>query len=605
MAKQSAASGELTHRRDTEITREIHRLFWQANFQDLPGLLICYLARTPALVALHAVLPLVTAYGVDAVFARDLPRVWHQAYLAIGAAAAYGLLLAIGSYAIHKNGVIGATWLQNQVFANFLAKDHEFFGTSFFGALGAQATRLREAYLSYAELATFSVLKQATIVVSGIAVIGYHSLWLAIITLLAMALVLSFTLWSSAIRLKFRRQAAEAASQVAGQIGDALSHGMTVKSFAMEKEELRRLVPALTSWSQVTRSAWNWSIPADAGRQLLAALALAVLLIVTAMLYDKNMISLSIVVLVQLYVIKLVYIPHEISDIIKRYEEVMAGAYEPVKTMLVPVQIQDPAQPAKLPAAPYLLALEKVSFRYPDSAAKQLAVRGFYLSVPAGEKVGLVGYSGSGKTSLTKLLLRFMDVTAGSITINDIDLRDLKQTDLRSIISYVPQEPLLFHRSIADNIGYAKPDASQKELLAAAKLAYVEEFVHDLPKGYETLVGERGIKLSGGQRQRVAIARAILKDAPILVLDEATSALDSKSEQYIQAALAKLMKNRTALVIAHRLSTIQRLDRIVVMDKGRIVQEGTHQELVNQPGIYAELWAHQSGGYLGGTRGES
>ncbi|MGH7250214.1 MAG: ABC transporter ATP-binding protein [Minisyncoccia bacterium] len=221
------------------------------------------------------------------------------------------------------------------------------------------------------------------------------------------------------------------------------------------------------------------------------------------------------------------------------------------------------------------------------------------MDIKQGEKVGLVGYSGSGKTTLTKLLLRFMDVTKGSISVGDLDIRNVSQKDLRSKIAYVPQEPLLFHRSIAENIAYGKPSASKQSIHKAGKAAYVDEFVKELRYGYDTLVGEKGVKLSGGQRQRVAIARALLKDAPILVLDEATSSLDSRSEQYIQKALWQLMKGRTAIVIAHRLSTIQQMDRIIVMNKGRIVEIGSHGELLkNSKGIYAKLWKHQSGGYL-------
>jgi ATP-binding cassette subfamily B protein len=220
------------------------------------------------------------------------------------------------------------------------------------------------------------------------------------------------------------------------------------------------------------------------------------------------------------------------------------------------------------------------------------------LRIKPGEKVGLVGPSGGGKTSLTGLLMRFMDVQEGKILIDGQDIANIRQADLRQRISYVPQEPLLFHRSLRENIRYGQLDASDKVIEGVAKLAHAHEFITQLPQGYNTLVGERGVKLSGGQRQRVAIARALLKNAPILVLDEATSALDSESELLIQDALWKLMENRTAIVIAHRLSTIQKMDRILVLEDGEIVEEGSHKELLSIDGTYARLWAHQSGGFI-------
>ena len=212
-----------------------------------------------------------------------------------------------------------------------------------------------------------------------------------------------------------------------------------------------------------------------------------------------------------------------------------------------------------------------------------------------------MGRSGGGKTTLTRLLLRFSDVEKGEIRVGGHAIDRIPQATLRSVISYVPQDPSMFHRSIADNIRVGRPGATDAEVRRAARLAHAAEFIDALPAGYETLVGERGVKLSGGQRQRVAIARAILKDAPILILDEATSSLDSESEALIQEALSTLLSGRTAIVIAHRLSTVWRMDRLVVLERGTIVEQGTHGALVAGNGIYASLWAHQSGGFLGTT----
>jgi ATP-binding cassette subfamily B protein len=239
-----------------------------------------------------------------------------------------------------------------------------------------------------------------------------------------------------------------------------------------------------------------------------------------------------------------------------------------------------------------------MDFTHPDSGKDDSLFSKLNLHIKAGEKIGLVGHSGSGKTTLTKLLLRFNDIDSGEILIDGQNVAAITQEDLRRHVAYIPQEPLLFHRSIRENIAYGKPEASDEEIEEAAKKAYATEFIDKLPAGYNTLVGERGVKLSGGQRQRIVIARAILKDAPILVLDEATSALDSESEKYIQAALMELMKKRTAIVIAHRLSTIQKMDRIIVLDHGTIVEEGSHKDLIKQNGTYAKLWAHQSGGFI-------
>ena len=241
------------------------------------------------------------------------------------------------------------------------------------------------------------------------------------------------------------------------------------------------------------------------------------------------------------------------------------------------------------------IVFKNVSFSYTGGNP---VLKNFNLNIASGERVGLVGSSGAGKSTITKLLLRFADTVEGSILIDGQDIKNITQNELRSVISYVPQESILFHRTIRENISYSKPNATDEEIIAVAKKAHADEFVSKLPHGYDTLVGERGVKLSGGERQRIAIARAMLKDSPILVLDEATSSLDSISESYIQEAFGELMKGKTTIVIAHRLSTIQKMDRIIVLDRGQILEEGTHQELLKKDGLYADLWNHQTGGFL-------
>ena len=259
--------------------------------------------------------------------------------------------------------------------------------------------------------------------------------------------------------------------------------------------------------------------------------------------------------------------------------------------------MKDKARAKDIEVSKGAIKFDAIRFKHAD--APRAIFDNFSLDVKAGERIGLVGLSGSGKTTLTKLLLRFADVEKGKIEIDGQDIKQVKQVSLREKIAYVPQDTALFHRSIAENIAYGKPDATMEEIKHAAELAHADEFIKDLPDGYETLVGERGVKLSGGQRQRISIARAILKDAPILVLDEATSALDSESEALIQDALDRLMKGRTSIVVAHRLSTIAGMDKIVVLEDGKIMEQGSHDALLkNKRGSYSRLWSRQSGAFL-------
>lgn len=392
------------------------------------------------------------------------------------------------------------------------------------------------------------------------------------------------------------KERAEAETRQTGQLADSVSNILSVKSYGRESHERHRYA----NFNRASYNAGMAQMKATMTRDLafnFVNIGIIAIIVVFMMLGVPLFgLSVSTLILIVNYSMSIMGELWNINNIFKHINRVFGDAYEMTRILDTKDAVVDIEGASPLVVKHGKIRFEDIYFKHQD--AKTPIFQNFTLDVKAGERVGLVGVSGSGKTTLTKLLLRFADVEAGKILIDGQDIHEVQQVSLREAIAYVPQETTLFHRSIADNIAYSKPDATREEIIRAAKLANADEFINDLPQGYDTLVGERGIKLSGGQRQRVAIARAILKDAPILVLDEATSALDSESEALIQDALVKLMKGRTSIVVAHRLSTIASLDRIIVLDGGKIVEQGTHQELLDQKGAYSHLWSRQSGAFI-------
>ena len=291
---------------------------------------------------------------------------------------------------------------------------------------------------------------------------------------------------------------------------------------------------------------------------------------------------------------------YNLGQRIPDFYDQLGSARESIETLIVPATVRDEAGAGTLAVTSGAIHFERVAFAYEPRGRGRGArniVHDFELYIPPGQRVGLVGPSGAGKTTLMGLLMRMHDVTGGAIRIDGQDIREVTQESLRGAIGLIPQDTNLFHRSLLENIRYGRPDAADEDVIEAAKRAHAHEFIVELEHGYDTLVGERGIKISGGQRQRIAIARAILRDAPILLLDEATSALDSHSEQKIQEAMKEAMAGKTVIAIAHRLSTVMDMDRLIVLDRGVIVADGSHTELLLQGGLYAELWRKQSGGF--------
>jgi ATP-binding cassette subfamily B protein len=388
---------------------------------------------------------------------------------------------------------------------------------------------------------------------------------------------------------------AAADSLVTGRFSDVISNVLNVKIFSSNTKEENNFKLITADEESKRRKAWYFANLQNMLQGVLIAILQIFVLFLDIHFWYVGKISLGMFVLIQSYMFSLFDILWNLGKSFTKAMKAMTDMQEVVDIFDTPIDILDPKEPESLKINKGNIIFKNVSFAYKGGTS---VLKDFNLEIIPGERIGLVGYSGAGKSTITKLLLRFADITQGSILIDGQNIKNITQNDLRSVISYVPQESILFHRTIRENIAYSKPDATEEEIINVAKKSFAHDFIIKLPKGYNTLVGERGIKLSGGERQRVAIARAMLKNSPILILDEATSSLDSVSEAYIQKGFEALMKGKTTIVVAHRLSTISKMDRILVLEDGDIVEMGTHKELLEKNRVYAGLWNHQTGGFL-------
>jgi ATP-binding cassette subfamily B protein len=487
--------------------------------------------------------------------------------------------------------------IARRIFDHLLSQSSHFHADRFSGTLVSQTTKFMTAYVRLADAA---VLQFLPLVLSFFFVVFIllprAPQFVAMLLVGSLIFVIVTLRGTRLVRVKSSEDA-EAQSQQSGYLADALTNIMTVKSFAAHDYERQRFARATAHTRRKTLD----YLAINNSRELYFSVISSSITTLSIILATASVVlfgtDIAVTYLVIDYSATLVARLWQFSSVTLRdINRAFGEASDMTKLLKVEPAVKDPIQPEALRIGRGHVTFQDVTFTHAD--ANEALFNRFGLDIPAGEKVGLVGRSGAGKTTFTNLLLRFSDLDGGAITIDGQNIAAITQDDLRRNIAYVPQEPLLFHRSIRENIAYGKPDASDKEIEDATRKAHAHEFIEKLPHGYDTLVGERGIKLSGGQRQRVAIARAILKNAPILVLDEATSALDSESETAVQAALKTLMRGRTTIVIAHRLSTIQKMDRIVVIEEGKVIEDGTHAQLIKQGATYAKLWAHQSGGFI-------
>lgn len=477
-----------------------------------------------------------------------------------------------------------------------LQKTHSFFVNSSSGQIGYWVNNATDMVRDIVSNVVWTIWVHAFSFTAAIIFLALASWKIALIYavwIITLAFVLFFRGRKQAAMVEYR---SEATSKVSGQVVDAVSNHLPVRTFNAQKHEVDSLRSLQNESIKRYRRAWTYGLHTNAFKGNSAAIVSAVAMAYTVFLYTQGEVSVGSIALFITYISSasetIWGLSAELDSFILNY-----GSLKNAVASLLP----SPAERANgktLKTKSLAVDFKNLSFAYPDQP-KTYVLRDLTFNVAAGEHIGIVGHSGAGKSTIVGLLLGLHQPTSGELLYNSDRIGDLSLASVRRNCAYVPQDTSLFNRTIRENIMYGAGDVSDADLQIAATRAQSLDFIKALPEGFDSLVGERGVKLSGGQRQRIAITRAMLSRAPLVILDEATSALDSVSEQHIQAALAEVMKGRTAIVIAHRLSTLKHLDRIVVMDAGTVAETGTHDELIAQNGIYADLWRRQKDGFLG------
>ena len=496
-----------------------------------------------------------------------------------------------------------AIWVENHVYEDLMieyytrltTKDMLFFRNQHAGYLAAMFRQYLDSALLIIRMIRGDLLR-TFISLTFPAVVLLFASWQ--VGLVATALILlqgAYMVWVSRKANVWRQESHEVYREISGEVADDVTNIVAFKASGKEQEARDRIAKLRKreTWAfwMRRRVTISYNMPRMVVTTALVALAFWLALESESGVQQ----TVNTLVLTITYMFQILRNLDDLPDLIFRHDDLITKMHPTLAIISNKDEdVKDPKNPLSFKPSRGAISIRDLDFSYQDGKVNTTVFKKFNLDIAGGEHVGVVGLSGAGKSTLASLLMRFDDIQSGEILIDGVNIKDVKQRDLRSHIAYVPQEPLLFHRSVHDNIAYHDQSATKADVVKAAKAAHAHDFIKELPKKYETIVGERGVKLSGGQKQRVVIARAVLKKTPIIVFDEATSALDSESEHIIQRALPEIIGNHTALILAHRLSTVARLDRIIVIDNGKIVEQGSHEQLLKTKGRYHSLWKRQT-----------
>ena len=488
--------------------------------------------------------------------------------------------------------------IRQNSFNYMIYHSYTFFTNNFSGSLVQRVNRFTRAFEALSDSFAYSIMPLFMTIIGSVIVTWFIAPIVSILIICWVVVYLIFNVSFSLWKLKYDIAVAEADSKTTGYLSDSITNNSAISLFTGSKYESEKFKEVTDDQAKKTRLSWFFGELVDGSQALLIIIVEVFIFYFTIKYWEKGLATVGTFVLAQTYIIGLAQQLWGFSRIIRKVYESIADSKEMVEILETPYEIKDAPNAQALKVKEGEIVFKDVSFNFNETRE---VLSDLNITIKPGEKIAVIGPSGAGKTTFVRLIMRLYDLTRGKVEIDGQDIHEVTQDSLRHNISLVPQDPVLFHRTLLENIRYGRREATDDEVKEAARLAHCDEFIENLPLKYDTFVGERGIKLSGGERQRVAIARAILKRAPILILDEATSSLDSHSEMLIQDALDNLMKGCTTIVIAHRLSTIRKMDRIIAMKDGQIVEQGTHTELANKDsGLYKKLWDLQAGGFVGG-----